>query len=71
MLCFEMVGMLQLPKYIDPLNITAMACPAMPLCPLAIAEAERGIPDILKRVRVVFEKVYCRRYIYTEVLYRF
>lgn len=37
--------------------MTAMACPAMPLCPLAITEAERGIPDLLKRVRAVFEKV--------------
>ncbi|CAA7387959.1 unnamed protein product [Spirodela intermedia] len=45
------------PRYVDPLNITAMACPALPLCPLAIAEAERGIPDILKRVRAVFDKV--------------
>lgn len=50
--------LLQHPRYVDPLNITAMACPAMPLCPLAITEAERGIPDILKRVRAVFEKVY-------------
>ncbi|KAF2287385.1 hypothetical protein GH714_039796 [Hevea brasiliensis] len=49
-------GLLQ-PKYVDPLNLTAMACPALPLCPLAITEAERGIPDILKRVRAVFEKV--------------
>ncbi|KAH6816912.1 sulfite reductase [Perilla frutescens var. frutescens] len=49
-------GLLQ-PRYVDPLNVTAMACPALPLCPLAIAEAERGIPDILKRVRAVFEKV--------------
>ncbi|KAL8129346.1 hypothetical protein V2J09_018501 [Rumex salicifolius] len=49
-------GLLQ-PRYVDPLNITAMACPAFPLCPLAITEAERGIPDILKRVRAVFEKV--------------
>ncbi|KAG6682732.1 hypothetical protein I3842_13G157500 [Carya illinoinensis] len=49
-------GLLQ-PRYVDPLNITAMACPAFPLCPLAITEAERGIPDILKRVRDVFEKV--------------
>ncbi|KAJ6815902.1 sulfite reductase [ferredoxin], chloroplastic-like [Iris pallida] len=48
-------GLLQ-PKYVDPLNITAMACPALPLCPLAITEAERGIPDILKRVRAVFDK---------------
>ncbi|KAL5566661.1 hypothetical protein UlMin_029825 [Ulmus minor] len=49
-------GLLQ-PRYVDPLNITAMACPALPLCPLAITEAERGIPDLLKRVRAVFEKV--------------
>lgn len=48
----------QLPSFVDPLNITAMACPALPLCPLAITEAERGIPDILKRVRSVFEKVF-------------
>jgi len=34
-----------------------MACPALPLCPLAITEAERGIPDMLKRVRAVFDKV--------------
>nr|XP_010923429.2 sulfite reductase [ferredoxin], chloroplastic [Elaeis guineensis] len=45
------------PIYVDPLNITAMACPALPLCPLAITEAERGIPSILKRVRAVFDKV--------------
>lgn len=49
-------GFLQ-PSHVDPLNLTAMACPAFPLCPLAITEAERGIPDILKRVRAVFEKV--------------
>lgn len=50
------VGILE-PEYVDPLNITSMACPALPLCPLAIAEAERGIPDILKRVRAVIDKV--------------
>ncbi|CAI9774499.1 unnamed protein product [Fraxinus pennsylvanica] len=49
-------GLLQ-PRYVDPLNLTAMACPAFPLCPLAITEAERGIPNILKRVRALFEKV--------------
>ncbi|KAK2434824.1 assimilatory sulfite reductase (ferredoxin) [Trifolium repens] len=49
-------GLLQ-PKYVDPLNVTAMACPAFPLCPLAITEAERGIPSILKRIRDMFEKV--------------
>jgi len=47
----------QQPKFVDPLNITAMACPALPMCSLAITEAERGIPDILKRIRAVFEKV--------------
>ncbi|CAH1435998.1 unnamed protein product [Lactuca virosa] len=41
------------PTYVDPLNITAMTCPALPLCPLAITEAERGI----RNYRVVFEKV--------------
>ncbi|PIN07487.1 Sulfite reductase (ferredoxin) [Handroanthus impetiginosus] len=49
-------GLLQ-PRLIDPLNVTAMACPALPLCPLAITEAERGIPDILKRIRAIFERV--------------
>ncbi|KAG4966841.1 hypothetical protein AAZX31_12G018500 [Glycine max] len=49
-------GLLQ-PRFVDPLNITAMACPAFPLCPLAITEAERGIPNILKRIRAVFDKV--------------
>nr|BAP47502.1 sulfite reductase [Gentiana triflora] len=49
-------GLLQ-PRFVDPLNLTAMACPAFPLCPLAITEAERGIPDVLKRVRATFEKV--------------
>ncbi|CAL5364305.1 unnamed protein product [Camellia sinensis] len=34
-----------------------MACPAFLLCPLAITEAKRGIPDILKQVHAVFEKV--------------
>lgn len=45
------------PIHVDPLNLTAMACPALPLCPLAITEAERGIPSILKRVRAVLDKV--------------
>lgn len=49
-------GLLE-PRLVDPLNLTAMACPALPLCPLAITEAERGIPDLLKRVRALFEKV--------------
>ena len=50
------VGLLH-PRYVDPLNLTAMECPALPLCPLAITETERGISDLLKWVRAVFEKV--------------
>ncbi|KAI5018686.1 hypothetical protein ZWY2020_043574 [Hordeum vulgare] len=49
-------GLLE-PKDVDLLNITSMACPALPLCPLAQTEAERGILPILKRIRAVFDKV--------------
>ena len=45
------------PRYVDRLNLTAMACPALPLCGLAIAEAERGLPDVLKTIRKIMEKV--------------
>jgi hypothetical protein len=33
------------------------ACPALPLCGLAIGEAERGLPDINKRVRRMLDKL--------------
>ncbi|MCO5597216.1 hypothetical protein L7F22_051292 [Adiantum nelumboides] len=45
------------PRWVDSLNLTSMACPALPLCPLAITEAERGAPDILRRIRKMFDKV--------------
>eukprot|EP00475_Leptophrys_vorax_P042655 TRINITY_DN80482_c0_g1_i1.p1 TRINITY_DN80482_c0_g1~~TRINITY_DN80482_c0_g1_i1.p1 ORF type:complete len:683 (-),score=46.99 TRINITY_DN80482_c0_g1_i1:103-2151(-) len=48
-------------QYVDPLNLTAMACPALPLCGLAIAEAERGLPDVLKRIRALLDKVGLRQ----------
>lgn len=35
----------------------SMACPALPLCGLAITEAERGLPDINKRVRSLLHQV--------------
>lgn len=44
--------------FVDPINLTAMACPALPLCGLAIAEAERGLPDVLKRIRAMLTKVH-------------
>lgn len=36
---------------IDPLTRFSMACPALPLCGLAVTESERVLPDILARVR--------------------
>lgn len=38
---------------VDALARSSMACPAMPLCGLAIGEAERGMPEILQRLRTV------------------
>ncbi|CAI7820946.1 unnamed protein product [Closterium sp. NIES-53] len=48
-------------QYVDPLNLTAMACPALPLCGLAITEAERGLPSVLKRIRAMLDKVGLRQ----------
>merc|ERR1719326_1629006 len=36
---------------VDPLNRLAMACPALPLCGLAMTEAERVMPDYTARLR--------------------
>jgi len=41
----------------DPIEVSSMACPALPLCGLAIAEAERGLPDINARMRAVLDKL--------------
>lgn len=42
---------------IDSLDRLSMACPAMPLCGLAIGEAERGLPDINRRLRELLVKL--------------
>jgi len=42
---------------VDELQRFSMACPALPLCGLAIAEAERGLPDVNVRLRKLLEKV--------------
>jgi sulfite reductase (ferredoxin) len=42
---------------IDALERYSMACPALPLCGLANAEAERVLPSILERMRSVLTKV--------------
>lgn len=45
------------PEELDSLDRFAMACPALPLCGLAIGEAERGLPDVTRRVRALLEKL--------------
>ena len=35
----------------EPLSRHAMACPALPLCGLAMTEAERFLPELLKRIK--------------------
>ena len=37
----------------DPIESLSMACPALPLCGLAISEAERALPAINERVRAL------------------
>ncbi|KAL4421460.1 hypothetical protein ABPG75_010751 [Micractinium tetrahymenae] len=41
----------------DGIEALSMACPALPLCGLAIGEAERTLPDINARLRAVMDKV--------------
>ncbi len=45
------------PEQIDPLVRHAMACPALPMCGLAITESERVIPDVLDRVRSLLTRL--------------
>ena len=40
-----------------PLPSGSMACPALPLCGLAVTEAERGLPDVNLRLRALLTKV--------------
>jgi sulfite reductase (ferredoxin) len=42
---------------IAPLTRYAMACPALPLCGLAITEAERVMPQVLERLIALLQKV--------------
>ena len=44
-------------EQVDPLNRLAMACPALPLCGLAQAEAERLMPTYLQRIRALLNKM--------------
>ena len=42
---------------LDPLVRYAMACPALPLCGLAVAESERVMPDVLGRIRILLTRL--------------
>eukprot|EP00216_Chloropicon_sp_CCMP2111_P001105 CAMPEP_0198237388 /NCGR_PEP_ID=MMETSP1446-20131203/3244_1 /TAXON_ID=1461542 ORGANISM="Unidentified sp, Strain CCMP2111" /NCGR_SAMPLE_ID=MMETSP1446 /ASSEMBLY_ACC=CAM_ASM_001112 /LENGTH=657 /DNA_ID=CAMNT_0043919537 /DNA_START=213 /DNA_END=2187 /DNA_ORIENTATION=+ len=52
----EAVGYLHVDNT-DGLDARSMACPALPLCGLAVTEAERGLPDVNKRLRALLTKV--------------
>ena len=41
----------------DGIEALSMACPALPMCGLAIAEAERGLPDVNARIRALLTKL--------------
>ncbi|KAI3423846.1 hypothetical protein D9Q98_009681 [Chlorella vulgaris] len=41
----------------DQIEALSMACPALPLCGLAIAEAERALPDFNARIRVLLDRL--------------
>jgi len=42
---------------IDPITRLSMACPAMPMCGLAVTEAERTMPEYISRVRALLDKL--------------
>jgi sulfite reductase (ferredoxin) len=41
----------------DAMEASSMACPALPLCGLAVTEAERGLPDVNKRIRKLMNQM--------------
>ena len=50
---------------INEIQRHALACPALPLCGLAMTEAERILPDVLKGL-----KIYYRLKIQKTILFR-
>jgi sulfite reductase (ferredoxin) len=53
----QAAGAVVAPNKLDPLLVTSMACPAFPLCGLAVTEAERALPDVNKRLRAMLKKL--------------
>ena len=44
-------------EQVDPLTRLSMACPALPLCGLAVTEAERRMPDWVSQTRTVLNRI--------------
>jgi sulfite reductase (ferredoxin) len=42
---------------VDPLVRLSMACPALPLCGLAVTEAERRMPEFVSKVRSIMDSI--------------
>lgn len=42
---------------IHSMHFTSMACPALPLCGLAVTEAERGMPAVIDRMIALLDKL--------------
>jgi sulfite reductase (ferredoxin) len=45
------------PESPAPLARHALACPALPLCGLAVTEAERILPEVLERLEALFQRL--------------
>eukprot|EP00884_Botryococcus_braunii_P010393 jgi/Botrbrau1/19355/Bobra.0822s0001.1 len=43
--------------HITPIDRESMACPALPLCGLAVTEAERSLPDVVPRIEALLKKL--------------
>ncbi|TVQ57540.1 MAG: sulfite reductase, ferredoxin dependent, partial [Spirulina sp. DLM2.Bin59] len=50
-------GIVSNPADIAPLHRTAMACPALPLCGLAVSESERVLPSMVDRIQVLLKRL--------------
>ncbi len=50
-------GIVSNPAEIAPLHRTAMACPALPLCGLAVSESERVLPSMVDRIQVLLKQL--------------
>jgi sulfite reductase (ferredoxin) len=45
------------PERLTPVRRHAMACPALPTCPLAVAESERALPGLIGELEVALSRI--------------